>query len=123
MQGTFNLAPGGPGQTVSATLGGQSFTYDNMVYGIATVPFLDNWGLLFANNESVLQINLWGNSASNNGYETAALYVNGILTDVTGGASISLAPVPEASTMVAGALMLLPFGVSALRIMRKKAIA
>ena len=94
-----------------------------MVYGIATVPFLDNWGLLFANNESVLQINLWGNSASNNGYETAALYVNGILTDVTGGASISLAPVPEASTMVAGALMLLPFGVSALRIMRKKAIA
>jgi hypothetical protein len=32
-------------------------------------------------------------------------------------------PVPEASTIVAGALMLLPFGVSTLRIMRKKAIA
>jgi hypothetical protein len=30
------------------------------------------------------------------------------------------APVPEASTMVAGVLMLLPFGASALRILRKK---
>lgn len=32
-------------------------------------------------------------------------------------------PVPEASTIVAGALMLLPFGVSTLRIMRKKVTA
>jgi hypothetical protein len=32
-------------------------------------------------------------------------------------------PVPEASTVVAGALMLLPFGVSTLRIMRKNILA
>ena len=34
-----------------------------------------------------------------------------------------LTPVPEASTLLAGALMLLPFGVSTIRIMRKKMIA
>lgn len=36
---------------------------------------------------------------------------------------LGLTPVPEASTLVAGALMLLPFGVSTIRIMRKKMIA
>lgn len=34
-----------------------------------------------------------------------------------------LAPVPEASTMIAGALLLLPFGASALRILRKTQMA
>jgi hypothetical protein len=32
-------------------------------------------------------------------------------------------PVPEASTMIAGALLILPFGASALRILRRRYIA
>ena len=36
---------------------------------------------------------------------------------------LGLTPVPEASTLLAGALMLLPFGVSTIRIMRKKIMA
>jgi len=43
------------------------------------------------------------------------------LVAVTGGAQDFLVPVPEPTTMVAGALLLLPFGASALRIIRKKA--
>ena len=36
------------------------------------------------------------------------------------GGNVHLAPVPEPTTLVAGALLLLPFGVSTLRILRKK---
>ncbi len=118
---TYNLVPTtGPGMNTSPALGGYVIQYDNLVLGLATVPFLDTYGLLFSNNESVLQLNLWGNNAGNNGYETATLYSGGVLEDVTGGASISLAPVPEPTTMIAGALLLLPFGASTLRILRKR---
>jgi hypothetical protein len=37
--------------------------------------------------------------------------------------SITVSAVPEPTTMVAGALLLLPFGASALRILRKKRAA
>jgi hypothetical protein len=37
--------------------------------------------------------------------------------------TILFTPVPEASTIIAGALMVLPFGASALRILRKKRAA
>jgi hypothetical protein len=40
-----------------------------------------------------------------------------------GDASLTLVPVPEASTMIAGALLILPFGASTLRILRRRYIA
>jgi len=39
------------------------------------------------------------------------------------GTGVDVTPVPEASTVLAGALMLLPFGVSTLRIMRRRKMA
>lgn len=39
--------------------------------------------------------------------------------DVQGAATVTFTPVPEPTTLIAGALLLLPFGASALRIVRK----
>lgn len=59
--------------------------------------------------------------ADANGYGTVVV-LN--LTDANGGLHQDvLAVVPEPSTMVAGALLLLPFGMSTLRILRKKQIS
>jgi len=48
-------------------------------------------------------------------------------TDLNGNdfvvSEISVTPVPEATTLVAGMLLLLPFGASAVRILRKKRTA
>jgi len=43
------------------------------------------------------------------------------LEAITGAAQDFIVPVPEPTTMIAGALLLLPFGASALRIVRRKA--
>lgn len=45
--------------------------------------------------------------------------VNGLIDTVT----VDICAVPEPTTMLAGALLLLPFGVSTLRILRKKRVA
>jgi len=120
LQGTYALIPTtGPGVNTSPALGGYVCNYDNWVNPAAD-PFIDSHGLLFSNGETVLDINLMGNSPGNNGYEFGVLTAAGVVIDVTGGASISLAPVPEPTTMVAGALLLLPFGASTLRILRKR---
>jgi hypothetical protein len=120
---TFPLVPtSGPGVSTSPALGGYVVHYDNLVTP-AGDPFLTVYGLLFSADESVLDLNLWANGAGNNGYETASLYGSGVLEDVTGGASISLAPVPEPTTIISGVLMLLPFGASTLRILRKRQAA
>jgi hypothetical protein len=66
------------------------------------------------NNGFVPNLNGYGNPPAGFGYGNP---------NVDGSATITLAPVPEASTMLAGALMLLPLGMSAVRIMRKNVTA
>ena len=117
--GSWTLSPG-PGSA-------PSFTWDNNVYPNAT-PFLDGGGLLFTGtqNGNPAELNLWGNSGptdysfqGNNG----GLGTYGNNNSPVSSGTATLTAVPEASTLVAGALMLLPFGVSTLRIMRKKVTA
>lgn len=127
--GSYNLIPT-PGLAVgvfTSPLG--AFYYDDQIQGIPpgppTAPFLDIDGLAFSGIGSQLgtEVNLWGTSSGVNGYTfygyTAA---GGYNPTVTGGAAITdVGPVvPEPTTMIAGALLLLPFGASTLRILRKR---
>ena len=125
--GSYNLIPT-PGLAVgvfTSPLG--AFNYDNEIQGIPpgppTAPFLDIYGLAFAGIGSKVgtEVNLWGTSSGVNGYTfygyTAA---GGYNPTTTGGAAITPTPVPEPTTMIAGALLLLPFGASTLRILRKR---
>ena len=124
--GSYNLIPT-PGLAVGVfTSPSGAFYYDNQIQGIPpgppSAPFLDIDGLAFTGTgvQSGTEVNLWGTSAGVNGYtfygHTAA---GGYNPTVDGGAAISLA-VPEPTTMIAGALLLLPFGASTIRILRKK---
>jgi hypothetical protein len=103
----------------SPSLGGYVIQYDDQVLGLNAVPYLDQYGLLFANNLTVLQVNFYsnGNTGGNNIYDTVSIYTGGQEELVSGAMSISA--VPEPSTMIAGAMVLLPFGASALRSLRK----
>lgn len=101
------------------------FIYDNQVLN-GQNPFITNPGLLFTGPNgalTTLELNLFSNGPSSpipNG--TYQLYENDG-ANVYGDANLSLVPVPEASTMLAGALMLLPLGMSAVRIFRKSLVA
>jgi len=95
---------------------------------IAGNPFLTNPGLLFSTpNGKAIEINLFSNGPSspvpNGTYQLYESDYNSFGANVLGNATISPTPVPEASTVLAGALMLLPFGVSTIRIIRKRVIA
>jgi hypothetical protein len=61
-----------------------------------------------------ISVTVGWNGGANEGY-VQDVTINGTTYDFE-----TAAPVPEASTMVAGVLMLLPFGASGLRILRKK---
>jgi hypothetical protein len=94
---TYNLVPAGP---VVSLLG--SFQYDNMV-NAATRPFIDNKGLLFSGGGREVSL-FWnlGTDANNNIYSLRGFSSGTYAPNVTGGASISLAAVPEPSTYFAG---------------------
>jgi hypothetical protein len=102
-----------------------AFDADNKVYLPPSAQFLDLYGLLFKDANS--EFNLWGN-----GDGTYTLYgwtpARGYCPTATGAATLtpvqeipltSVEPVPEPTTMLAGAMLLLPFGVSTLRIVRR----
>ncbi len=111
------LVPGGsPTPPNYGTSPSGLFYFDNGVYD--GNPFLSNPGLLFTGpGEGTLELNLFSIGAS----EYQLYDDNGSPYDYnTGYATITPAPVPEASTMVAGALMLLPFGIGAIRSLRKE---
>jgi len=124
------IIPTGPAGSSTSPLG--AFWYDNQIQGIPpgppTAPFLDTYGLAFSGIGAKLgtEVNLWGTSAGVDGYTfygyTAA---GGYNPTVIGGAAITdRGPVvPEPTTMIAGALLLLPFGASTLRILRKNRTA
>ena len=126
--------------------GSSQFSYDNLVNTASPGgQFLNNnppsnpsGGLLFMNGAGD-QMNLWYNVAAINypfatppnvnqpagsyslwGWEFGAGQ-NNDYTQTYGIAT--LAPVPEPTTMVAGALLLLPFGASTIRFLRKRQTA
>jgi hypothetical protein len=113
--GTYYLATGGPSVRVG---GGTDLIYDNVV-NPSSDPFLDGNGLAFALNNvlsSTPGFNLWGNGpGSYTLFDASVTEYNA----ANGTATISLAAVPEPSTMISGALLLLPFGASTLRVLRR----
>jgi hypothetical protein len=121
--------PNAPAPWDQRLYGGTDFIgLDDQVLPSAN-PFLTIGGLLF--NDTLfprpdgagLAFNLYYYSGS---YQLA---VNGFnnepwANNYSGGsASLTVVPVPEASTIVAGALLLLPFGVSVVQVLRKNRAA
>jgi hypothetical protein len=115
---------------ITAPVGSQStspngaFYYDNLVFGPPADPYVDNNGLLFGNTTS--EINLYSTTSSptlppdnynlwqGTGGGSYALEANGSAAiDFAGTA------VPEPTTIISAALMLLPFGIGAVRSIRK----
>ena len=64
----------------------------------------------------------WGNAGAGIGFDYGDADFQDVLLP-SSGASINVAPVPEPATMIAGALLLLPFGASTLRTLRKRQVA
>jgi hypothetical protein len=91
--------------------------YDNALVGS---PFgLDVDGLNFYAGETLYNLSVINPFTGGTGYYDTAnanLGNGATLTAVT----LSLTPVPEPTTMIAGALLLLPFGASTLRMLRKR---
>lgn len=113
--GTYNLLPGAGNFPAPP---GWQLTYDNVV-NPASNPFVDNSGLLFTSGATA--INLFSELPVNGLYglygyppQWSPSADNGIAT---------LTAVPEPTTIISGVLMLLPFGASTLRVLRKKQVA
>lgn len=133
--GTYNLISdhGNVAGTYISPSG--AFQYDNTIQGIPpgppSNPYLDYYGLAFSKGSGLTytEVNIWGNVPSIGGDEyTFYGYTagGGYAPTVTGGAAISdvgPVPVPEATTILAGAMLLLPFGASTLRILRRNRMA
>jgi len=110
------------------------FSFDNNVSPGST-PFLNLingaggllWSQTGAENGGT-EFNMWYNSPAITGYYSVPNeyglwgYNNGSYIPQTYGTA-TLTPVPEPTTMVAGAMLLLPFGVSTLRMLRKSRTA
>jgi hypothetical protein len=132
--GTYNLIPD-PGNVAGAYVSPSgAFIYDDQILGIPpgppSNPYLDVYGLAFSKGSGLTyeEVNLWGNGVTVADEYTFYGYTaaGGFNPMVTGGAAISdagPAPVPEPTTMISGALLLLPFGASTLRILRKNRAA
>jgi hypothetical protein len=100
--GTYSLAPGGPGVTISPF---GAFAFDNILFS-ASNPFLDVWGLLFTGGG--LEINIWGNAPDNYSFYS----YNGSSYNVAydGGSTFRASPVSEPATLSLLSTGLLGFG-------------
>jgi hypothetical protein len=120
---TYNLIPdpGNVAGTYTSPLG--AFFYDNLVFPNVN-PFVDNNGLLFGNGTR--EVNLYSTGTGVNNYSFWGYTPDGgYAPQTSGGAAIQFVgtAVPEPTTIISGVLMLLPFGASTLRIMRRKVCA
>jgi hypothetical protein len=129
---TYNLNYG-PGGGANITLSGIANTSglnlngDNQV-NPAGPNYIPNQGLLFDSTGNVGNhgsyagdvLNLWGNGPGNYTLYGAGqdFAYNGV--QASGNVTMTLAAVPEPTTMIAGALLLLPFGASTLRMLRRR---
>lgn len=104
------------------------FAYDNIV----NVPpvnggFLSSIGILFTStgNPSGSEVNMWYNSSAQFSQPQGTYSLWGAPPNYNPESygTASLTPVPEASTCIAGALMLLPFAASTVRCVRRNKAA
>jgi len=126
-----NASPGGttsyPGYIYSPS---GVFIYNNAVYPAGqnpqypdTNPLLDNYGLLFTQNNGD-EINIWGNADGtyNLGGSVGGQLNFNVNIGLGGGTSNDsmIAPVPEPSTFFAAAFLLVPIGASVVRLTLRK---
>ncbi len=112
--GTYNLLPGSWFPSPNGY-----FNADNKVF-VGADPFLDVYGLIFTGGG--IEINLWGNGSPGSSYYTLYGAPPAWTPQVDSGRA-TLTAVPEPTTIISGALMLLPFGASTLRILRRREVA
>lgn len=129
----FRSGPGGPFESpgFSSLANGWTVGVFNADHVIATGPAMNNltWNIDFAGSISdtfVFDFYAWNGNTSLE--QVRATWNNGwsfVVGNGVGGATLLSAPtpVPEPTTMIAGALLLLPFGASAIRILRKNRAA
>jgi hypothetical protein len=140
------VSPSYPSYDGTYTLANSSsaFAINNIVYYPGD-PIVDFWGVLTLQNTSGTYINLFsadpfGDDTAKAGYYALVGYNNGYInfypsdgsSNIGAPATASLTPlviapgtsslsaVPEPTTLIAGALTLLPFGASTLRILRRR---
>jgi hypothetical protein len=98
-----------------------SFVWDNVVIYPGTPGFLTSTaGLAWKNATD--EVNMWYNASAQYGAPDNSYSFWGVppnWTMQTWGTA-TLTPVPEPTTMIAGALLLLPFGASTLRVLRRR---
>ena len=118
-KGHYALVPGSGSDT--------QFLWDDAVYPGST-PFLSSTGGVLWWTMGTIEIEMWYNTDPRFGpTELYALWgappnssQMGTDFDPTAFGTATLTPVPEPTTIIAGALLLLPFGASTLRILRRK---
>lgn len=96
------------------------YYYDNVV-SMSSEPFFTQNGLAWQNSDDSAEVNLYYNGASYELDGATDSWSTGNAFTATG--SAKLTAVPEPSTIISGALMLLPFGASTLRILRRNRAA
>jgi hypothetical protein len=120
INGIYTLLAGGPAAFIPPP---GVFEADNVLY-YPSDPALDVYGLLGFQSTvgGGIELNIWGNSPGNYSFY-ASLPGGGYNPAYNGAGTLTLTSVPEASTVIAGLLLMLPFGASALRVLRRNATA
>jgi len=118
--GTYSLFTWNGGGVSSVRVNGTDLIVDNLVSPGST-PFLDVYGLAFVNNlanpTEGMDFSLnFGTTYNLGGFGTLGYYV----PNSDGRASIELAAVPEPTSLIAGSMLLLPFGARSLRKVRDR---
>jgi hypothetical protein len=118
--GTYSLYTwsGGGISSVRVT-GGTDLIVDNIV-DVGANPFLDIYGLAFVTGDHSEGIDF--SLASGDIYNLAGFGPLGYAVPNAFGTA-TLTAVPEPTTLISGALLLLPFGASTLRILRRRQVA
>jgi hypothetical protein len=119
MSGSYSLVPNpyAPNPAIGPVANNVHFTYDNQATYPAT-PYLDVYGLFFGSGSKLL--NIWGNSSTDYEFLGQVPPYDFDFPAVDAHGMVTLTPVPEPTTMVAGAMLLLPFGFSTLRMFRRR---
>ncbi len=132
----LNYGSGGGANITDAGIAGTGGFYLNGDNGVnpAGPTYIDDAGLLFDSTGNVGNVNpyngdvlnLWGDVPGSYTLYGAGPDFSSAAGDkllANGNVTLTLAPVPEPTTIVAGAMLLLPFGMSALRMLRNSRTA
>jgi hypothetical protein len=101
--------------------GGPGYANDILYYPYApTTTYVDIYGLLGFESSAGNYLNIYSDLPTLSYGLWAGDDARSPLVNVDGVTTTSITPVPEPTTLIAGALTLLPFGASTLRILRKR---